>query len=124
MMATRILIVDDERPVANTIAEVLRHSGYDSTPVYNAPDALEFVRNEKPDLIICDVIIPGAMNGVEIAMACRTICPDCRIVLLSGNATTQELLEDASLLGHSFEVIAKPIPPRQLLARIKTLLAT
>lgn len=121
-MPNRILIVDDERPVANTISEVLRHSGYDSTPVYNAPDALDFVRNQKPDLIICDVIIPGAMNGVDIAMACREIYPACRIVLLSGNAGTQELLEDASLQGHSFEVIAKPIPPRELLARIKSLL--
>lgn len=117
-----ILIVDDERPVADTIAEVLRRSGYDSTAVYNAPDALEYVRVQRPDLIICDVIIPG-MNGVEIAMACRAISPTCRIVLLSGNAGTQELLEDASLQGHSFEVLAKPIPPRELLARIKLLLA-
>ena len=58
------------------------------------------------------------MNGVQLAMLIRERYPDCRVLLLSGQAATIDLLEEARSLGYIFEVLQKPIPPADLLAKI------
>jgi DNA-binding response OmpR family regulator len=65
--------------------------------------------------------MPG-MNGVDMAMLIRAIHPHCRILLISGNATTQDLLDGARQHGERFDVLAKPVPPRQLLEKVSLLL--
>lgn len=117
----KILVVDDERPIADTLALILQRAGYESRGAYTGDEAMRCVREWKPNVVISDVMMPG-LNGVELAIEIRKTCPECLVMLVSGNANTQDLLEEAREQGHTFEVLAKPIPPRQLLAHILMLL--
>lgn len=118
-----ILVVDDERNLADTLVAMLDLIGYKGTPVYSGEDALEIVRQQEPELIISDVVMPG-INGVELAIAARRWWPNVRILLVSGNVATQEIVDIAQAKGHAFEVLAKPTPPKQLLLKIVSMLET
>jgi DNA-binding response OmpR family regulator len=116
-----ILVVDDERSIADTMAAIFRLAGYRSHAVYSAAEALEALPAADPALIIADVIMPG-MDGVEFAIRARALRPATAIALISGNAGTLEIVERARRRGHAFEVLAKPVPPRELLARVAAML--
>jgi CheY-like chemotaxis protein len=113
-----IFVVDDERMIASTLAAILQASGYDAISFVDPLEALEATRTVKPDLIIADVVMPG-LSGIDLAVRLREECPTCKILLLSGQTVTEDLLEAARSRGHDFEVLAKPIHPTDLLARIK-----
>jgi CheY-like chemotaxis protein len=114
----KVLVVDDERVIADTLAIILNQSGFDASAVYTGTDAVEMARADEPDLIISDVIMPD-MNGIEAAIRIREILPDCKILLFSGQAATADLLEKARLEGHEFEILAKPVHPQDLLAKLR-----
>src|SRR5215470_15154482 len=114
----RVLVVDDERVIADTLAIILNRSGFEASAVYTGTDAVKRATNEKPDLIISDVIMPD-MNGIEAAIRIRQILPGCKILLFSGQAATADLLEKARLQGHEFEILAKPVHPQDLLAKLR-----
>lgn len=115
----KVLVVDDERVIADTLAIILNQHGYDASPVYTGSAAVERARAVKPDLIISDVIMPD-MNGIEAAINIRRFLPECKILLFSGQAATANLLESARAQGHEFEILAKPIHPQDLLAKLKS----
>jgi DNA-binding response OmpR family regulator len=79
---------------------------------------LEAARTVKPDLVIADVIMPQ-LSGIDLAVQLKQQCPTSKVMLLSGQAQTSDLLENARKNGHHFEVLAKPIHPDELLARIR-----
>lgn len=114
----KVLVVDDERVIADTLAIILNQSGFDASAVYTGTDAVETARSHEPDLIISDVIMPD-MNGIEAAIRIREILPGCKILLFSGQAATADLLEKARLDGHEFEILAKPVHPQDLLAKLR-----
>jgi CheY-like chemotaxis protein len=116
-----ILVVDDERSVADTLAAILQLAGYSSTAVYSGEEGLQFLQSVCPALILTDVVMPG-MDGVEFAVQARTRCPGARILLISGNAATLKIVESARRRGYCFELLAKPVPPRELLAKVASLL--
>jgi CheY-like chemotaxis protein len=110
----RVLVVDDEHVIADSLAAILNHSGFDAIAKYGGLDAIEFLQQECPDIVLSDVVMPDR-NGLEVADAVRANCPGTRIVLISGNAATPNLLEHALPDGPPFELLAKPIHPTQLL---------
>ncbi|HUO60634.1 MAG TPA: response regulator [Candidatus Acidoferrales bacterium] len=114
----RVLVVDDERVIADTLAIILNQHGFDATAVYTGTGAVERARSEQPDLIISDVIMPD-MNGIEAAINIRSFLPTCKILLFSGQASTADLLERARAQGHQFEILAKPVHPQDLLAKLR-----
>jgi len=114
----RVLVVDDERVIADTLAIILNQAGFDAGAVYTGSDAVVRAGKEKPDLVISDVIMPD-MNGIEAAIRIRQILPACKILLFSGQAATADLLEKARLQGHEFEILAKPVHPQDLLAKLR-----
>ncbi len=114
----RVLVVDDERLIADSLAAILNRSGFDATPRYGGEDAIAFIQDECPDIVLSDVMMPHT-NGVQVANASRTKCPGTRIVLISGNAATPNLLEHALPDGAPFELLAKPIHPSHLLHILK-----
>lgn len=113
-----ILVVDDEHMIADTLAIILNQSGYNAMAVYTGAAAVESARSSKPDLIISDVIMPD-MNGIEAAIKIREFLPACKILLFSGQAATASLLELARNQGHEFEILAKPVHPQDLLAKLR-----
>jgi len=116
--AQRVLVLDDERVIANTLALILNRSGYEARAVYNAEAAIKTAGELLPDFLISDVIMDG-MTGIDAAIRITEIVPQCRIILFSGQAATADLLERAEANGHRFELISKPVHPRVLLARLK-----
>ena len=117
---TRVLIIDDEQLIADTLARILNLSGFAAHAVYNGDDALTSLEWHCPDIVLTDVRMPGR-NGIETAISIRARCPEIRVVLFSGQAGTSELIERAKLDGHGFELWSKPIHPRELLRRLQAL---
>jgi CheY-like chemotaxis protein len=116
-----ILVVDDERRIAETLALILDTKGYAAEAVHDGASALEVCGRRLPDLVVADVVMPG-MNGIELAIAIRRQFPGCRILLFSGQAETLEILEDAKRRGYDFELLAKPVPPEELLKKVRELI--
>jgi CheY-like chemotaxis protein len=116
-----ILVVDDERRIADTLALILNTKDYAAEAAHDGASALEICRQRLPDLVVTDVAMPG-MNGIELAIAIRRQFPDCRILLFSGQAETLEILEDAKRRGYHFELLAKPLHPEELLKKVKELI--
>ena len=114
----RVLVVDDEQVIADTLSIILNKAGFEASPVYTGTAAVESARNIQPDLIISDVIMPD-MNGIDAAIHIREVLPSCKILLFSGQAATADLLERARAQGHEFEILAKPVHPTYLLARLR-----
>jgi CheY-like chemotaxis protein len=113
----RVLIVDDEAIIADTLVDILRGEGYEAVAVSDGPAAIKWSRMFYPDVVVSDVIMPG-MNGIETAKVIMGALPDCRIILFSGQAASGELLDSARREGYEFEILAKPINPTLLLAAI------
>jgi CheY-like chemotaxis protein len=119
----RILVVDDESAIADTLTEILCRSGYPAVAAYDGNGALEIALLSPPELLITDVVLPG-MNGIELAITIKRVYPHCKILLFSGQAATADLLTSASCAGHSFTLLSKPVPPRDLLALVADRLST
>lgn len=115
----RVLVVDDERVIADSVATILNGNGFDAVARYSGRAALESVQEQCPDIIVSDVVMPD-FNGIQLAKAVRSICPRARIVLFSGNVDTASLLDDASVDGYFFEILAKPVHPIKLLKTLNT----
>ena len=113
----RVLVVDDESTIADTITAILSLSGYAATAAYDGDDALETALISPPNLLITDVMLPG-MNGIELAITVKRVYPDCKILLFSGQAATGDLMTTAKRAGHDFTLLSKPMPPNDLLAAI------
>ena len=71
----------------------------------------------QPDLLISDVVMTG-ITGIAAAIKIRADLPSCKILLFSGQAVTFDLLEEARIQNHEFEVLAKPIHPTDLLIKL------
>ncbi|HZP03689.1 MAG TPA: response regulator [Terracidiphilus sp.] len=115
----KVLVVDDETLIADSVAEILNRNGYDASALYSGTEAIRRVEEECPDIVIADVIMPD-LDGVQLAIAVRACCPKTRIVLFSGNAATSGLLDRATTDGFFFELLTKPVHPTQLLKVLKT----
>jgi len=115
-----IIVADDEKRIADTLALILESKGYTALPTYDGTSALEMCRQDIPHLLLSDVMMPG-MNGIELAIAVRQEFPTCQILLFSGQAATAVFLEDATRRGYDFEILAKPVHPEDLLARVRDL---
>jgi len=114
----KVLVADDERVIADTLAIILNQAGFDATAVYSGEKAVELAASMKPDMLISDVMMPD-LNGIDAAITVRQILPTCKILLFSGQAATADLLDRARTQGHEFEILAKPVHPQDLLAKLK-----
>ena len=111
----RVLIADDEQVIADSLAAILSRFGYETAAAYDGKTALEMASIIEPDFLVTDVMMPE-MNGIELAIQLRKLLPACKVILFSGMAITSDLVEDAKSQGHYFEVLAKPVHPKVLLA--------
>jgi CheY-like chemotaxis protein len=115
----RVLVADDEQVIANTLAIILNQAGFEAKAVYSGESAVEILSEFQPNMLISDVIMTG-MTGIEAAIQVRAKLPNCKILLFSGQAATADLLEKARAQGHEFEILAKPVHPTDLLAKLRS----
>ena len=116
----KVLVVDDERVIADTLAMILNQSGFDAKAVYSGEKAVELASTFTPDMLITDVIMAD-LNGIDAAIRIRGLMPKIKILLFSGQATTRELLRDAHKQGNSFPLLQKPVQPSITLLSMEVL---
>ena len=116
---SKVLVADDEQVIANTLVIILNQAGFEAKAVYSGEKAVEALDAFVPDMLISDVIMTG-MTGIQAAIVTREKLPKCKILLFSGQAATADLLEKARAEGHEFEILAKPVHPTDLLAKLRS----
>lgn len=114
----KVLVADDERLIADTIAIILNSSGYCACAVYSGEMAIGKASSFLPDMLISDVVM-GGISGVEAAVEISAMLPRCKILLVSGQAVASDLLQKAREQGHTFEMLVKPVHPKDLLDRLR-----
>jgi CheY-like chemotaxis protein len=119
----RILVLDDESAIADTLGMIFAAQRYQVRVAYSAEKAIEIIAEWRPDLAILDVMLPG-MNGIDLAIAIKANYSACHVLLFSGNTNTTALLEEAGKEGHHFEVLPKPLHPSLMLEKVADLLSS
>lgn len=117
-MAEKILVVDDEISLQETLAYNLSKEGYTVEVAGDGNQALELARSSKPDLVILDVMLPG-LDGFEV---CRILRQDANIPVLMLTARDDEIDRVVGLEVGADDYLVKPFSMRELNARIKALL--
>ena len=118
----KILLVEDEKVVADTLGKILSSKGYDTRVAYTAEAAIQIVSQWSPHLAILDVMLPK-MNGIELAVVLIERFRGCHVLLFSGQPSVEGLMQKAKSEGHVFEILAKPIHPTVMLDTISKLLS-
>jgi two-component system, OmpR family, response regulator len=117
-MSARILLVEDDERLAELTAEYLRKNDFDVSIEGRGDLAEGRILREAPDLVVLDIMLPGK-DGLEV---CRAVRPDYRGVILILTARDEDFDQILGLELGADDYIAKPVPPRLLLARVKALL--
>ena len=115
----KIIVVDDEPIIVDTLVDILTGEGHEALAVSNGKAAIEWAGMVRPDAVVTDVVMPG-LDGVETAKEIRKLLPSCRIILFSGQAASTDLVSKARAEGYIFEVLAKPINPDLLLKKLNS----
>ncbi len=115
---TKILIVEDEKILRETLAYNLTNQGFDLITSGNGNEALEFMRTDPPDLMILDIMLPG-MDGFEI---CRQVRTRSNIPILMLTARDSEIDRVVGLEVGADDYMVKPFSMRELVARVKAML--
>jgi DNA-binding NtrC family response regulator len=117
-----VLIVDDEKVIADTLSIILTRAGFITMTAYDGETALRIANAITPALLISDVVMPG-ITGVELAIMLSQSIPNLKVLLFSGQASTVDLLEKARHGGHYFTALTKPVHPTDMLKRVSESLA-
>jgi two-component system KDP operon response regulator KdpE len=115
----RILLIDDEPRVVNLVREVLSATGFEVLAAFSGESGIDRVALEQPDLVLLDIILPGALDGYQVARRLREFT-DVPIIMLTAKVREPDML-------HGFDVgaddyITKPFSSKELLARIQAVL--
>ena len=115
-MNKRVLIVDDEKAIVDILEFNLQRDGYDTLKAYDGPEGLRMAREENPDLVLLDVMLPG-MDGFEVCRTLRAEGSDVPIVMIT--AREEETDKVFGLENGADDDVTKPFSMRELLARVK-----
>jgi DNA-binding NtrC family response regulator len=123
MSGQKVLIVDDEHAISDSLAQIFLLRGYLVRTAYSAELAIEVLAEWKPSLAIIDVVLPK-MSGIDLAILIKENYPSCHVLLVSGQLVTSDLADEAAQNGHVFDILAKPVPLPDLLETASALLAS
>ena len=119
-MKAKILVVDDEPAVRESLDEILRLEGYQVVSVPNGDLAVKTLQNESFDLILLDLKMPG-IDGIDVMRMATKIAPDTKIILLTGHGSMESAVEALRHSAHDY--LIKPIPTRELLTSVSRAIA-
>lgn len=118
LRAQRVLVVDDEPPLVELVRGYLAREGFEILTAADGPSAVQMVRDESPDVVVLDVMLPG-FDGLE---ACRQIRAFSDAYVLMLTARGEEIDRVVGLTVGADDYLVKPFSPRELVARVKALL--
>lgn len=110
----RVLVCDDEELVAKTLVAILSKSGFSARATYDGQSATEIAGEWRPDIFLCDVIMPE-MDGIETSIRICGMLPSCRVFLISAQEREATRVAEQKARGYDFEFILKPIHPLELI---------
>jgi DNA-binding response OmpR family regulator len=114
----RVLVVDDEQPLAKLVASYLERDGFEVSLAYDGQSALDLARQVDPDVVVLDLGLP-VLDGVEVCRVLRTFS-DCYVVMLT--ARSEEVDKLIGLSVGADDYMTKPFSPRELVARVHVML--
>lgn len=115
----RVLVVDDEVRLADSMVGILTAGGYDAVAAYSAEAAMKRAERLNPDVVITDVVM-GPVSGIELANHVREHYPACRILLMSGIATRDDVGGGPMGRQSAVRFLPKPISPERLLELVNS----
>lgn len=118
MSKEKILVVDDEKNIVELVKYNLEKEGYEVVCAYDGMQAVELARQDKPDLMILDIMLPG-QGGLEV---CRILRKESRIPIIMATAKGEEIDKILGLELGADDYVTKPFSPRELVARVKAVL--
>ncbi len=115
----RIVLVDDEPRVVHLVREVLSATGFEVMAAFSGESAIELVALEQPDLVLLDIILPGTLDGYQVAKRLREFT-DVPIIMLTAKVRESDMLRGFDIGADDY--ITKPFSSKELLARIQAVL--
>jgi len=113
---TKILVIDDERSIRNSMKDILQYEGHDVILAENGMEGLVSVKSEKPDIVFCDIKMPK-MEGIEVLKRIKEFSTDTPVIMISGHGTIDTAIE--AIRKGAYDFIEKPLDLNRLLITIK-----
>ena len=107
---TKILVIDDERSIRNSMKDILQYEGHEVVLAENGMEGLVSVKSEKPDIVFCDIKMPK-MEGIEVLERIKEFSADTPVIMISGHGTIDTAIE--AIRKGAYDFIEKPLdlPP-------------
>ncbi len=113
---SRILVIDDERSIRNTLKEILEYEKYEVDLAEDGNQGIELIRKNEYDVVLCDIKMPG-MDGIEVLEKIQILAPDSPVVMISGHGNIDTAVE--SIKKGAFDFIEKPLDLNRMLITIR-----
>ncbi|OIP64362.1 MAG: response regulator [Nitrospirae bacterium CG_4_9_14_3_um_filter_53_35] len=116
MKDIKVLLVDDEEAFVNTLAQRLKMRDLKVETVYNGEEALSYVKEKEPDVMVLDLKMPG-LHGMDVLRKIRKAYPNIQVIVLTGHGTEKDEIEAKRLGG--FDFLKKPADIETLVSKIR-----
>ncbi len=113
---TKILVIDDERSIRNSMKDILQYEGHEVILAENGMEGLVSVKSEKPDIVFCDIKMPK-MEGIEVLERIKEFSADTPVIMISGHGTIDTAIE--AIRKGAYDFIEKPLDLNRILITIK-----
>ena len=113
---TKILVIDDERSIRNSMKDILQYEGHEVVLAENGMERLVSVKSEKPDIVFCDIKMPK-MEGIEVLERIKEFSADTPVIMISGHGTIDTAIE--AIRKGAYDFIEKPLDLNRILITIK-----
>ncbi len=112
----KILVIDDEKSIRNSMKDILSFEGYEVSIAENGLEGLVAVKSNKPDVVFCDIKMPK-MEGIEVLERIKEIAPEISVIMISGHGTIDTAIE--AIKKGAYDFIEKPLDLNRILITIK-----
>ena len=113
---TKILVIDDERSIRNSMKDILKYELHEVVLAENGMEGLVSVKSEKPDIVFCDIKMPK-MEGIEVLERIKEFSADTPVIMISGHGTIDTAIE--AIRKGAYDFIEKPLDLNRILITIK-----
>ena len=109
---TKILVIDDERSIRNSMKDILQYEGHEVVLAENGMEGLVSVKSEKPDIVFCDIKMPK-MEGIEVLERIKEFSADTPVIMISGHGTIDTAIE--AIRKGAYDFFEKPLDLNRIL---------
>jgi len=119
-MAEHILVVDDEETFRKVLGSIFKEGGYKVSCAPDGPTALEIIRSQDVSVMLCDLMMPGGMNGLAVLEQTAQISPQTSAILITAYGTLETAME--ALRKGAYDYVLKPVIFEDVILKVKRLL--